>query len=356
MKSVLEIPPGSLKIANSYVISVQVFQIEGPALVNAKTTVYVKARGAEVSIVPQDLTVGIGKTAFLEAIIEDRDNLNEDFNVTWTCMKDESELPCPNMERDLRNKILVSFIEEGTYDIIASVLVGNELLNATASLRVYSKVIAGVRIREMPKGPVPSSESLQINATVIDLVPKCLCNWSVVQEDGFDYFDSSVIPNGLGGLYIQDIDENFLSELVDYGNDTLERDLDMYLPAGRDVEGWEGLKPNGKYKFRLTSVCPEPLNDDDNEEKKNNRGSVTSYTDVVIETNGPPEGMSLEVIPESGVGLKAYFKFSTKAAKDADIDYPLKYTFWYKIKDYMVNVGEYYETSYASDQVAYTGK
>jgi hypothetical protein len=41
--------------------------------------------------------------------------------------------------------------------------------------------------------------------------------------------------------------ENFLSELVDYENDTLEQEIDLFVPAAFEVPGYKGLEANARY-------------------------------------------------------------------------------------------------------------
>lgn len=50
----------------------------------------------------------------------------------------------------------------------------------------------------------------------------------------------------MGNLTIQDIEENFLSELVDYANETISRDVQLKVPAKNNPISWPGLQPNAK--------------------------------------------------------------------------------------------------------------
>lgn len=53
-------------------------------------------------------------------------------------------------------------------------------------------------------------------------------------------------PNGLGNLTVLDMEGNFLSELVDYANTTISRDIMLNVPDVNVELGWLGLKPNAK--------------------------------------------------------------------------------------------------------------
>lgn len=111
------------------------------------------------------------------------------------------------------------------------------------------------------------------------------------------------------------------------------------------------LLPNEKYKFRLTMTCPEPLTESMTNGQRNN---VTSFYDIVLSTNGPPETLPLVVSPLSGIGMKDRFKFSTGAAKDSTSDFPLKYTFGYVVNNLTVNIGTFYENTVASTQLPFS--
>lgn len=48
-------------------------------------------------------------------------------------------------------------------------------------------------------------------------------------------------------MTVLDIEGNFLSELVDYANTTISRDILLNVPDANLELGWFGLKPNAKY-------------------------------------------------------------------------------------------------------------
>lgn len=53
-------------------------------------------------------------------------------------------------------------------------------------------------------------------------------------------------PGGFGNISIADIDGNFLSELVDFVNSTVSRDISLIVPGKGSFPNWDGLKPNAK--------------------------------------------------------------------------------------------------------------
>lgn len=113
------------------------------------------------------------------------------------------------------------------------------------------------------------------------------------------------------------------------------------------------LLPNEKYKFRLTILCPEPLTEATAKEQRNN---ITSFYDIVLVTNGPPQTLPLVVSPLNGIPMKTKFKFTTGAAKDSTSDFPLKYTFGYIVNNITVNIGTFYENTVSSTELPFSGE
>lgn len=60
-------------------------------------------------------------------------------------------------------------------------------------------------------------------------------------------------------------------------------------------------------------------------------------------------------MPTEGIALKTIFKFSTAVAIDLATDYPLKYTFKYKVDSFTIKIGEYYENMVAKAQLPFSG-
>lgn len=50
-------------------------------------------------------------------------------------------------------------------------------------------------------------------------------------------------------ISVKSFDETFLSELVDYSNDTVTRNFPLIIPAKSAT--WKGLQADQKYKFCL---------------------------------------------------------------------------------------------------------
>lgn len=107
-----------------------------------------------------------------------------------------------------------------------------------------------------------------------------------------------------------------------------------------------------RYKFRLFITCPAPII---NIEDAKNRSNVTSFVDIVIATNKPPIPQRLDVTPTMGNAMTTIFKFSTGVAFDDEFDYPLKYTFYYTVNNFTINIGEFYESMVSTAVLPYSG-
>lgn len=60
--------------------------------------------------------------------------------------------------------------------------------------------------------------------------------------------------------------------------------------------------------------------------------------------------------PETGVGMKTIFKFSTGVALDESEDYPLKYNFQVAFDGLKISMGEFYENMITTSQLPFSGK
>lgn len=136
--------------------------------------------------------------------------------------------------------------------------------------------------------------------------------------------------------------------MVDYGNNTISREILLNIPSPQD--NWIGLEPNLQYKFRLIVTCPEPIR----EASTGPRQNVTSFEEIILKTNGPPIGLPLIVSPGNGTAGLTVFKFSTGIAKDTAEDYPLKYTFEYLVEGFSITLGEFYENMVITTKLPYS--
>ncbi|EDS35995.1 conserved hypothetical protein [Culex quinquefasciatus] len=337
--SVLQIPPGVLSPGSTYSISVRVVgNSSGNEIVKATMKLTVLKRPLMGNIYPFDATVGFAQTT--EARVAYNKPVDE---VSWEC-RESADISCTENLIQGKNLVTTSFLKESKFQISASV----EQLTLVSNIKVNAKSTISVTLQKTPPLYLIPGNRYEVTVDVAGLVPKCTSNWTLSNEEGFAYFDTTAI-GGLGSIFINDIEENFLSELVDYGNDTVEREVRLIIP--KEAE----LARNALYKFRLVTTCPEPI--DDSVDGGKTRGSVASHWDMVLETNGPPSGLPLTVVPaDNGTALNTFYTLSTGIANDTASDFPLRYTYWYVADGNTVQVGDFYEVMSTETQLPYSEK
>lgn len=284
---------------------------------------------------PTKVSVGTNRQIAIEVLIVR--NKNKQINqFQWNCKSIESSNDCST---NIDNQ-KVMFPQVGKYQIEAKFSEENISKISTSMIEVNSKIIPHVEIKHFPSQPINVMISNQVVVTIHGLIPKCFAAWEILDDELKDIKNSSI----LGSIYVKDVVEQFLEELVDYDNTTISKDLTLNLPS-------EFLSQSKKsYDFRLSVTCLEPISTE-----STRRDNVTTYFDVLLFTNAPPETFPLDIQPLNGVPMKDEFKFTTGTAKDDARDFPLKYTFGY-IVDGTINVeiGKFYENSYTQTQLPFS--
>uniref|UniRef100_A0A182MV52 GPS domain-containing protein n=1 Tax=Anopheles culicifacies TaxID=139723 RepID=A0A182MV52_9DIPT len=341
----LRVPAGSFSPGQQYEIQVSVYSTSSvdELIAKAHMVVNVLRRVPEVVLLPADAIVGIDQAVSLRSYASGGE-------VMWSCQKQGDDGNCDDTFEINDGEAVVTFYSEGQYHVKVSIPSDSGVsTEAQSLLTVHPKVTPSVKLLQWSQYPAVARKPFELLVSVAGLVPNCYSNWTILQgEDGFAYFDPALLPNGssLGGLFIRDIEENFLSELVDYGNDTVVKDVVLSIPEGTATGPWKGLEPDVRYKFRLQTVCPEPI--DDSKVSQQQRKQIESHWTFVLETNGAPEGLPIEISPTAnGTALKTMFKISTGIAKDTERDYPLRYSFWYIADGVDINVATAYEITSA---------
>lgn len=263
-------------------------------------------------------------------------------SVNWSCQQGGAGCSENFGNSSFLNQMMI-FTTEGSYELQSEVTINGVKKSSTTLIEVDKRVIPHVQIKYFPPQPIDVLKANEIVVTVLNLIPKCFTFWNIVVEEGFSGFRQDAEGNltDMGFSFIKDTDEFFLHELVDYDNSTLSKDSALNIPP--DV-----LTPHQKHKFRLTITCPEPLTDS---EPATQRQNVTSFFDVIVDTNGPPETLPLLVQPSSGIAMRQKFKFSTGEAKDSASDFPLKYSFGYIVDNVTVVIGTFYDNTVAHTQL-----
>uniref|UniRef100_A0AAG5CX16 PKD/REJ-like domain-containing protein n=1 Tax=Anopheles atroparvus TaxID=41427 RepID=A0AAG5CX16_ANOAO len=361
----LRIPAGSFTPGRTYSIQVEVLASSGDQniLARARMLVTVLLRHPTMVLIPAEAIVGIDRPTSILAHVTGGGSAAD--SIRWTCLKEGDTSECENT-MEIGDDTTVTFYKAGRYSITASLGTNETESESGTTLSVHSKVTPSVRVLEWSQYPAVSGQPFRMLVSVSGLVPNCRSNWTVLREEGFAYFDPTQIPTddgqesgSLGGFFIRDIEENFLSELVDYGNDTVVKDSVLFIPganAGAVGGSWSGLAPDARYKLRLETVCPEPFDDSQPPAVgQRERMTIASHWTFVLETNGPPRGLPIEVSPATnGTALETVFQFISGIAKDTDGDYPLRYSYWYVADGVEVNVGSYYEITSTETVLPYT--
>ncbi|XP_058813320.1 uncharacterized protein LOC131677495 [Topomyia yanbarensis] len=344
--NMLAIPAGVLVPGTSYELTVTVIDSgNGEAIAGAKMKLSILKRVTKGILYPVEAITGFAQSTEIKAAF----NRALDSNVTWSCEDSNGDLSCSQDLIVSASAVSVLFIKESRYTITIS----TEDFQTSSTIEVNPKSTITVSLQKLPPMYLVPGQHYEIIADVSGLVPKCTCNWTVVNEKGYSHFDSASVDT-LGGIFINDIEENFLSELVDYGNDTVEREVKLIIPAMLSSANRTLLESNVLYKFRLITKCPEPIDDSTNY-TDTNRGTVSSYWDMIVETNAPPEGQPLEIKPiDNGTAMSTTFTWSVGTAMDLEIDYPLKYSYWYTVEGFSINIANYYDVMSTETQLPYS--
>lgn len=301
----------------------------------------VLAKDFQVQITPFECLVGTNREIPFQTLLSRRPNAEID-SVKWTCTSQAADCSQSFMNASLTQ--MASFQSVGTYELKSEVAIRENAKSSSARVGVDANVIPHVQIKFFPAQPVNVMQSNEFVMTILNLIPKCMAQWNIQLSEGFADFKSGAEGNltNMGAILVKDFEEQFLQELVDYDNNTVSKDIALSIP--RKV-----LLGNVKYKFRLTIACPEPVTDT----APSQSGSVTSFYDIVFETNAPPEVFPLDVTPLNGIAMNQKFKFSTGAAKDLPSDFPLKYSFGYVVDGIEIVIGTFYEHTVAHTQLPF---
>lgn len=339
----LRLPQGVLQAGKLVEVSVAVLNKESLPIAKATLPVKILAKDFEVQITPSECSVGMNQEIQFQALISRHPNVEVE-SIKWTCSRNGTD--CSEIltnSSGLSQQVV--FLADGIFELRSEISINGVQKSSVSKVQVNSQVIPHVQIKYFPVQPINVKQSNLIVVTILNLIPKCIAYWNVVFGDGFPELRSNAEGNftNIGFTFIKDFKEYFLQELVDYDNNTISKDVTLSLPS-------EVLKTNVKYKFRLTTICPKPVNDVAPEESTLN---VSSYFDIILSTNGAPETFPLLVQPSMGIPMKTSFKFTTGVAKDSPTDFPLKYTFGYIVEGFTVNIGTFYESTVAHSQLPF---
>ncbi|XP_058467634.1 uncharacterized protein LOC131440391 isoform X2 [Malaya genurostris] len=344
--NMLEIPAGILFPNSSYELIVTIFDTDnGEEIIGATMKLSILKRATKGFLYPVETLSGYARSTKINFAF----NRAFDGNFSLNCVDGSGDDSCSKDLVVAGNSIHLPLKKVTRY----TTTVSTEDFKTLSIIVIDPKSTISVTLQKQPPLYLIPGQRYDITAEVSGLVPKCSCNWTVVNEKGYAHFDA-VSVDTLGGIIINNIEENFLSELVDYGNDTVEREVKLSIPAMINTSNQSLLLPDALYKFRLITKCPEPIDDSVNNSDVK-PSMVNSYWDIILETNAPPKGIHLEVSPiHNGTAMSTLFTLSTGTAKDLDMDYPLRYSYWYTVEGNSINIADYYDVTSTETKLPYS--
>lgn len=156
-----------------------------------------------------------------------------------------------------------------------------------------------------------SGRPLEVPARVSDLRPGCGLKWISLVEDGIINLNTDLDVGFITCIFIYSIifhitfilqknlinnelflnskDETFLSEIVEFSNETLSMNYPLIIPG--TTSSWTGLEANAKYKFRLLVECTCSASIECEGPR-----NVSAFSDIIVETNKPPVPKPIRVL------------------------------------------------------------
>ncbi|RZC41798.1 uncharacterized protein BDFB_001436, partial [Asbolus verrucosus] len=326
----LKIPPDTFQSLQTYIIKSDLVA-EGDSIANAQQTVNILSKGLLLQFPFKSLTARTNQPIRLRPYIKDLNNIDGEIRLSWSCINTVNNEECEYQSDTSELEMDSGFESPGKYKISLEISKSEFAETASCIVEVMDDVpITEIEEIEFPTNP---SAGIEIHATIYDLKTFCTLQWTSIDEDGYEFLDFDSIPGNIATVInVTTKEDLFLYELEEFSNGTVDKRHNLIIPP--PSESWEGLKGDAKYLFRLIIKCPPPT--DDNFQEVNETASVPSetelitlMTDVIVETNGPPQIQQLDVKPAEGDAFKTLFSFKTQKARDKPGDEPILYKFGY---------------------------
>lgn len=192
-----------------------------------QTTLPIKILSKEFQLqnIPSECSVGFNREVPFQALLFRQPN-SEISSEKWTCTETgKDECSASFMNSSFLSQI-VAFSSEGNYELESEISINDVTKTSSSKIGVDAKVIPHVQIKYFPSQPINVIESNEIVVTVMNLIPKCIVFWNLMPGEGYAGFKEGVdIENlkDMGMIFIKDVEEQFLQELVDYDNNTLSK-------------------------------------------------------------------------------------------------------------------------------------
>ncbi|KAJ3657589.1 hypothetical protein Zmor_009378 [Zophobas morio] len=322
----LAIPANTFQASQTYTIKCTVVGVtNNTPIAESQQTVTVLSKGLLLRLPIKRLTTRRGNDVQIKAYVKDLDNIDGEIRATWSCIETTTDEECQYDSDTSELDVYSGFDQPGTYKISLEIS-KSEFTESDSCIVVVMDNAAIVEIEDI-EFPTNPTTGITIEATIYELRTFCTLQWTAPEEEGYESVDLSTVPGNVNEVINVTMKEDlFLYELEEFSNDTIDKKHDLVLPPPSG--NWEGLKGDRKYLFRLTVTCPIM---DDPSDNFNTSVSVTSTTDIVVETNSPPVTQSLDVAPLQGVAFITTFTFKTQRALDKDGDGPTLYKFGFTL-------------------------
>lgn len=327
--SMLSFRSNLLSTDQQYIIKCSVMDTKEKLLATSTHDLIILSRGISLNILLKKLQVGVNKPVKLNAYFEDVDNLNGSVKFQWTC-RTEKDANCPNFKSEnftfLEN---IKFSSVGRYTIQITAEKNGSKVSDSVEIIVLRDGYVGIEVDDFAT-PVDPSNEISIPVYVTGMVAGCTLQWTCLNLPGYGFVDLAKAPGNVHLLTKVTVKSNeFLNEIDEYSNDTVDKDYKLMLSKPKDF--WMGLGSDTSYMFRLNVTCPLSDNDDNLTEQVLKHVVLTA--DICVVTSPIPVINDLKVTPNEGVALRTSFHFHSNDNFDSVKGAPYLYKFGYIVNN-----------------------
>nr|XP_049704755.1 uncharacterized protein LOC110373458 [Helicoverpa armigera] len=311
---------GTLTPGLSYDVLCQVYKFSnGEFITQSSLPFRVLHRGLSVNFNVEMLVVSIETPFKLYTDLNKLDYLDDGMTIAWECTfgepvdtfyetDDEGTLSFPSG---------LSYVGEYLISLtvnVAGQTAGDQVIARVNTVETNLPVIRMYQMfRILNEGSV-----VTMRANVSNMVPGCSVVWYFKSQhclvSEFSTATDICVDNEHGSpisapVNFYSLEENFLSELTDYTNET----------------GWRSVYANveaaaGRVRVVAECKCQETKKED------NCTAEGEVYADVIFSLNERPQVSYVLVIPDEGTAMETLFRLSTRPVVDENI--PLRYSFY----------------------------
>ncbi|KAI5643092.1 REJ domain-containing protein [Phthorimaea operculella] len=309
----LVIPPYTLKSGLEYDAECQVMkQSTGLRITQTGLPFQVLKRGIKVFLNVDYLVIPVNYPFTIEAQVFNPDYYGSTVTFEWECNFEETA--CDEFDNSYNNTLFfpAGLSKLGEHQIKLTVNIQDETAETSAVVKTVEQTLPVVQIKPVSR-VINEGSIVNLVANASNVAPTCTLTWYFASVE---FLSGEVEVNGTcddcqhgeplsDTLTIFSLEENFLTELADFTNET----------EWRQVSGEIAAKP-GRARFMVTCGCSATF-------QCTTQGTV--YADLLFEVNESPKPGRVKITPQTGVALETIFRISTLAVVDPDV--PLRYSF-----------------------------